>query len=109
LKSVGVATVDAVVTYLPMLMELAIAMLACARITAVHSVLFSRFGLLIVPENILYTCSHCMALIYFRLPFRSIYSAEALAERIIGCKPKVLITCNAVKKRSERSFLRIQW
>jgi acetyl-CoA synthetase len=101
LKSVGVATGDAVVTYLPMLMELAIAMLSCACITAVHSVLFSRFGLLIVPENIVYTCSHCMALNYVRLPFWSIYSTKALAERIIDCKPKVVITCNAVKKGSE--------
>jgi acyl-coenzyme A synthetase/AMP-(fatty) acid ligase len=101
LKSVGVATGDAVVTYPPMLMELAIAMLACARITAVYSVLFSWFGLLIVPENIVYTCSHCMALNYVRLPFRSICSAKALPERIIGCKPKVVITFNAVKKGSE--------
>jgi acyl-coenzyme A synthetase/AMP-(fatty) acid ligase len=38
LKSVGVGKGDAVVIYLPMLMELPIAMLACARIGAVHSV-----------------------------------------------------------------------
>lgn len=38
LKDVGVKKGDAVVIYLPMLMELPIAMLACARIGAVHSV-----------------------------------------------------------------------
>jgi acetyl-CoA synthetase len=39
LKSVGVGKGDAVVIYLPMLLELPIAMLACARIGAVHSVM----------------------------------------------------------------------
>jgi acetyl-CoA synthetase len=38
LKSVGVGKGDAVIIYLPMLLELPIAMLACARIGAVHSV-----------------------------------------------------------------------
>ncbi|KAM0820978.1 hypothetical protein ACQ4PT_041934 [Festuca glaucescens] len=68
LKSVGVGKGDAVVIYLPMLMELPIAMLACARIGAVHSVVFAGF------------------------------SADAIAQRIIDCKPKVVITCNAVKR-----------
>ncbi|ONM62613.1 Acetyl-coenzyme A synthetase chloroplastic/glyoxysomal [Zea mays] len=68
LKSVGVRKGDAVVIYLPMLMELPIAMLACARIGAVHSVVFAGF------------------------------SADALAQRVIDCKPKVVITCNAVKR-----------
>lgn len=39
LKDIGVGKGDAVVIYLPMLMELPIAMLACARIGAVHSVI----------------------------------------------------------------------
>lgn len=38
LKDIGVKKGDAVVVYLPMLMELPITMLACARIGAVHSV-----------------------------------------------------------------------
>lgn len=41
LKDIGVRKGDAVVIYLPMLMELPIAMLACARIGAVHSVIVS--------------------------------------------------------------------
>ncbi|KAG9447374.1 hypothetical protein H6P81_013502 [Aristolochia fimbriata] len=68
LKDVGVAKGDAVIIYLPMLMELPIAMLACARIGAVHSVVFAGF------------------------------SADSLAQRIIDCKPKAVITCNAVRR-----------
>ncbi|WZY89343.1 hypothetical protein YC2023_046078 [Brassica napus] len=68
LKDVGVKKGDAVVIYLPMLMELPIAMLACARIGAVHSVVFAGF------------------------------SADSLAQRIIDCKPKLILTCNAVKR-----------
>ncbi|KAL1208129.1 Acetyl-coenzyme A synthetase, chloroplastic/glyoxysomal [Cardamine amara subsp. amara] len=68
LKDSGVKKGDAVVIYLPMLMELPIAMLACARIGAVHSVVFAGF------------------------------SADSLAQRIIDCKPNVILTCNAVKR-----------
>ncbi|GAB2225928.1 hypothetical protein Drorol1_Dr00021705 [Drosera rotundifolia] len=71
LKEVGVKKGDAVVIYLPMLMELPIAMLACARIGAVHSVVFAGF------------------------------SAESLAQRIVDCKPKVVLTCNAVRRGSK--------
>lgn len=71
LKDIGVKKGDAVVIYLPMLMELPIAMLACARIGAVHSVVFAGF------------------------------SAESLSQRIVDCKPKVVITCNAVKRGSK--------
>ncbi|KAM3245191.1 hypothetical protein ACQJBY_056488 [Aegilops geniculata] len=68
LKSVGVGKGDAVIIYLPMLLELPIAMLACARIGAVHSVVFAGF------------------------------SADSLAQRIVDCKPKLVLTCNAVKR-----------
>ncbi|XP_062105271.1 acetyl-coenzyme A synthetase, chloroplastic/glyoxysomal-like isoform X2 [Humulus lupulus] len=68
LKDMGVQKGDAVVIYLPMLLELPITMLACARIGAVHSVVFAGV------------------------------SAESLAQRIIDCKPKVVVTCNAVKR-----------
>ncbi|XP_022984004.1 acetyl-coenzyme A synthetase, chloroplastic/glyoxysomal-like isoform X2 [Cucurbita maxima] len=71
LKDNGVRKGDAVVIYMPMLMELPIAMLACARIGAIHSVVFAGF------------------------------SSESLAQRIIDCKPKVVITCNAVKRGSK--------
>ncbi|GMN57354.1 hypothetical protein TIFTF001_026457 [Ficus carica] len=76
LKHIGVKKGDAVVVYLPMLMELPITMLACARIGAVHSVVFAGF------------------------------SAESLAQRIVDCKPKVVITCNAVKRGSKTIHLK---
>ena len=44
LKSLGVKKGDRVALYLPMIPELAIAMLACARIGAVHSVVFGGFS-----------------------------------------------------------------
>jgi acetyl-CoA synthetase len=44
LKSLGVARGDRVAIYLPLIPELAIAMLACARIGAVHSVVFGGFS-----------------------------------------------------------------
>ena len=55
---------DRVAIYLPMVPELAIAMLACARIGAIHSVVFAGF------------------------------SANALAERINDAKAKILITAD---------------
>ena len=64
LKDVGVKKGDRVTIYLPMIPELPIAMLACARIGAIHSVVFGGF------------------------------SAEALRERILDCKSEILITCN---------------
>ncbi len=64
LKSRGVKKGDRVSIYLPMIPELAISMLACARIGAIHSIVFGGF------------------------------SAEALADRIADATCTVLITCN---------------
>ncbi|WBX85454.1 acetate--CoA ligase [Sphingosinicella microcystinivorans] len=44
LKAMGVAKGDRVTVYLPMIPEAAVAMLACARIGAVHSVVFAGFS-----------------------------------------------------------------
>src|SRR5690606_24884360 len=44
LKSLGVKKGDRVSIYLPMIPELAITMLACARIGAIHSVIFAGFS-----------------------------------------------------------------
>ncbi len=44
LKAQGVAKGDRVTLYLPMIVEAAVAMLACARIGAVHSVVFGGFS-----------------------------------------------------------------
>src|SRR5204863_7070876 len=44
LKSLGVAKGDRVLIYMPMIAEAAFAMLACARIGAIHSVVFGGFA-----------------------------------------------------------------
>jgi acetyl-CoA synthetase len=64
LKKFGVKKGDRVSIYLPMIPELPIAMLACARIGAIHSVVFGGF------------------------------SSEALRERINDCGSKILITAD---------------
>ena len=64
LKTLGVTKGDRVVIYLPMIPEAAHAMLACARIGAIHSIVFAGF------------------------------SPDALAARINGCDAKVVITAD---------------
>ncbi|VTZ26445.1 acetyl-CoA synthetase [Methylocella tundrae] len=64
LKAHGVGRGDTVTIYLPMIPEAAYAMLACARIGAIHSVVFGGF------------------------------SADSLAGRIEGCKSKLVITAD---------------
>lgn len=65
LKNKGVKKGDRVAIYLPMIPELPIAMLACTRIGAVHSIVFGGF------------------------------SADALKDRIQDCEAKLLITSDA--------------
>jgi len=69
LKGLGVQKGDRVTIYLPMIAEAAIAMLACARIGAVHSVVFGGF------------------------------SASALADRINDAQAKVLVTADGGWRR----------
>ncbi len=64
LKKLGVEKGDRVTLYMPMILEASYAMLACARIGAIHSVVFGGF------------------------------SADALAGRIIDCKSKLVITAD---------------
>jgi acetyl-CoA synthetase len=52
LKSLGVKKGDRVAIYMPMVPELVIAMLACARIGAVHSVVFGGFSSQALSERI---------------------------------------------------------
>ena len=65
LRENGVVKGDRVTIYMPMIPELAFALLACARIGAIHSVVFGGF------------------------------SAESLAQRIVDCSSDVLITTDA--------------
>jgi len=71
LKSLGVAKGDRVNIYLPMIPEAAIAMLACARIGAAHSVVFGGF------------------------------SAQSLSDRINDAEAKVLITADGGYRRGD--------
>ncbi|MGY5145539.1 MAG: acetate--CoA ligase [Candidatus Nitrosopumilus sp. metabat.KBP569_Feb_25m_nospike.7] len=52
LKSLGVTKGDRVTIYLPMVPELPIAMLACARIGAIHTVIFSGFSSASIKDRI---------------------------------------------------------
>jgi acetyl-CoA synthetase len=71
LKGLGVKKGDVVALYMPMIPELAIALLACARIGAPHTVIFGGF------------------------------SAEALAGRIHDCKAKVVVTADGGYRRGK--------
>ncbi|GAA5920340.1 hypothetical protein JCM1841_005571 [Sporobolomyces salmonicolor] len=68
LKSYGVKKGDTVAIYLPMVPEAAIAFLACARLGAIHSVVFAGF------------------------------SAESLRDRVVDAKSRVVITTDEGKR-----------
>ena len=72
LKSLGVKEGDRVAIYMPLVPEAVIAMLACARIGAIHSVVFGGF------------------------------SAEALADRINDAEAKLVITADGGWRRGSR-------
>jgi acetyl-CoA synthetase len=76
LKAYGVTKGDKVVIYLPMVPEAAIAMLACARIGAVHSVVFGGF------------------------------SSQALRDRINDCQAKLVVTADGGFRRGHASPLK---
>jgi acetyl-CoA synthetase len=76
LKAKGVKKGDRVCLYMPMIPELAIAMLACARIGAVHSIVFAGF------------------------------SSSALASRINDSSCKLLITANEVYRGTKQVNLK---
>ncbi|RPI39655.1 MAG: acetate--CoA ligase [Methanoregulaceae archaeon] len=71
LKNLGVTKGDRVCIYMPMVPEQIISMLACARIGAVHSVVFGGFG------------------------------AAALHSRITGAEAKVVITADVTYRRGK--------
>ncbi len=76
LKSLGITEGDRVAIYMPLIPEAAIAMLACARIGAFHSVVFGGF------------------------------SAEALADRINDAEAKLVITADAGWRRGTQVDLK---
>lgn len=76
LKKLGVTTGDRVTLYMPMIPELAIAMLACARIGATHSIVFGGF------------------------------SSDAIADRNNDAKAKVVVTADAGWRRGKEIHLK---
>ena len=77
LKAHGVNKGDTVTIYLPMIPEAAYAMLACARLGAVHSIVFGGF------------------------------SPDSLAQRIEGCNSKVVITADEGLRGGRKVALKI--
>ncbi|MDG7050593.1 MAG: acetate--CoA ligase [Nitrososphaerota archaeon] len=69
LKSLGVKTGDRVTIYLPMVPELIMSILACARIGAIHTVIFSGF------------------------------SAQSIKDRVIDSQSKIVITADGGYRR----------
>jgi acetyl-CoA synthetase len=76
LKSLGVKRGEPVAVYMPMILELPIALLACTRIGAPHSVVFGGF------------------------------SSDALRDRILDAEAKVLITADGGWRRGNASLLK---
>ncbi|MCP3971607.1 MAG: acetate--CoA ligase [Rhodobacteraceae bacterium] len=76
MKGLGVGKGDRVVLYMPMIPEAAYAMLACARIGAIHSIVFAGF------------------------------SPEALAARIGGCKASLLVTADQAPRGGRNTPLK---
>ena len=59
LKKKGVKKGDRVAIYLPMISELAVAMLACARIGAIHTIVFGGFSAEALRDRILDAGANC--------------------------------------------------
>ena len=76
LKGMGVGKGDRVVIYLPMIPQASYAMLACARIGAVHSIVFAGF------------------------------SPDALADRVNDCEAKVVITADFAPRGGKNTPLK---
>jgi len=76
LTELGVGKGDRVAIYMPMIPEVAVAMLACARVGAIHTVVFGGF------------------------------SADALASRIDDCQAKLVITADGGYRRGAPSALK---
>lgn len=77
MKSLGVEKGDRVIIYMPMILQATYAMLACARIGAVHSVVFGGF------------------------------SPDSLADRIKDCTPKLILTADEGLRGGKRVALKI--
>jgi acetyl-CoA synthetase len=104
LKNQGISKGDRVCIYLPMVPELTIAVLACARIGAIHSVVFAGFSASALATRI--QDSECSMLITADGAFRGnkTISLKDIAD-------DALKTCNSVKKTVvlQRTFEPVSW
>ncbi len=89
LKSLGVAKGDRVAIYLPLIPELAIAMLACARIGAVHNVVFGGFSAESLRDRI--NDSTCRLLITADGGYRrgQIVALKQVADEALAATPSI--------------------
>ncbi len=86
MKNLGIKKGDRVSIYLPMIPELAIAMLACARIGAIHSIVFAGFSATALADRI--NDSECNLVITSDGAFRgtkSIGLKEIVDEAVANC------------------------
>lgn len=97
LKAIGVQKGDVVTLYMPMVPELAMTMLACARIGAVHSVIFAGFSADAIADRIQDAKSKWVvtASVGARggrsLPLKSICDAAIKKNQCLGIVEKVLV------------------
>ncbi len=91
LKKQGVKKGDRVCIYMPMVPEAAVAMLACARIGAVHSVVFAGFSVQSISDRI--NDSSCEVVVTSDGLFRGTKTVEL--KKIVD---EALVTCPCVRK-----------
>ena len=103
LKNKGIKKGDRVCLYMPMVPELAIAVLACARIGAIHSVVFAGFSAKSLSDRI--NDAQCKALITSDGGFRGnkITPLKEIADEAMKSTPS--IQCCIVLERTKTSII----
>jgi acetyl-CoA synthetase len=106
LKSLGVKKGDRVALYLPLIPELAIAMLACARIGAVHSVVFGGFSAESLRDRI--NDSQCTLLVTADGGYRrgSVVPLKQVADEALADTPSIR---NVVVVRRGHADIPVKW
>ncbi|WP_341224583.1 acetate--CoA ligase [uncultured Arcticibacterium sp.] len=106
LKNHGVEKGDRICIYMPMIPELAIAVLACARIGAIHSVVFGGFSAKSIADRV--NDANCKVIITTDGAFRGtkkIPMKETVDDALIGC-PMVEKVIVATRTRTPVSMIK---